>query len=65
MSESLITKQAISNGLKQVMKEKTFDKVRISDITKACGLNAKRFIIIFKINTSYFIGFFVMKLSLY
>ncbi len=43
MSESLITKQAIANGFKTAMKEKTFDKITISDITKNCGLNRQTF----------------------
>ncbi|HAB61398.1 MAG TPA: dihydroxyacetone kinase transcriptional activator DhaS, partial [Lachnospiraceae bacterium] len=43
MSESMITKQAIARGFKQLMKEKTFDKITILDITKTCGLNRQTF----------------------
>lgn len=43
MSESLITKEAIANGLKQVMKGKPFGKVTVTDITTACGLNRQSF----------------------
>ncbi len=43
MSESLITKQAIANGLKKVMKSKSFTKVNVTDITAACGLNRQTF----------------------
>ena len=43
MSESTITKLALTAGLKQVMKEKSFDKVTIADITKACGLGRQSF----------------------
>lgn len=43
MSESFITKQALANGLKTVMQQKSFDKITISDITKSCGLNRQTF----------------------
>lgn len=43
MSESLITKNAISAGLKELMKHKSFDKITIADITKQCGLNRQTF----------------------
>lgn len=43
MSESIITKKAIAEGLKEVLKEKTFDKVSIADITGKCGLNRQTF----------------------
>lgn len=43
MSESLITKQAIATGFKQLMNEKPFDKITILDITKTCGLNRQTF----------------------
>lgn len=43
MSESMITKQAIATGFKQLMKEKPFDKITILDITKTCGLNRQTF----------------------
>ncbi|WP_310605257.1 dihydroxyacetone kinase transcriptional activator DhaS [Anaerosporobacter sp.] len=43
MSESMITKQAIATGFKQLMNEKTFDKITILDITKTCDLNRQTF----------------------
>lgn len=43
MSESMITKQAIATGFKNLMKEKPFDKITILDITKTCGLNRQTF----------------------
>lgn len=43
MPESNITKQAIVAGMKQLMQEKSFDKITISDITKRCGLNRQTF----------------------
>lgn len=43
MSDSLITKQAIANGLKAVMHQKSFEKITIADITKSCGLNRQTF----------------------
>ena len=43
MSDSLITKRAIAEALKQVCKEKPFDKISISDITAVCGLNRQTF----------------------
>lgn len=43
MSESLITKRAIADSLKQLCREKPFDKISISDITAVCGLNRQTF----------------------
>ena len=43
MSESLITKQAIADGFKGLMRVKSFDKITISDISKSCGLNRQTF----------------------
>ncbi len=43
MSESLITKHAIANGLKELTKKKSFEKITILDITKICGLNRQTF----------------------
>lgn len=43
MSDSLITKRAIAEALKQICKEKPFDKISISDITAVCGLNRQTF----------------------
>ncbi len=43
MSDSLITKRAIAEALKQVCRQKPFSKISISDITAACGLNRQTF----------------------
>lgn len=43
MSESLITKKAIASGMKELTKKKSFDKITVSDITEACGLNRQTF----------------------
>ncbi|OJU10527.1 MAG: dihydroxyacetone kinase transcriptional activator DhaS [Clostridiales bacterium 43-6] len=43
MSESLITKKALSSGLKNLMKHTGFDKITIAGITKQCGLNRQTF----------------------
>jgi probable dihydroxyacetone kinase regulator len=43
MSDSLITKKAIAEGMKELTKTKSFDKITVSDITKACGLNRQTF----------------------
>lgn len=43
MSTSAITKGALCNALKEVCDKKPFEKVSISDITNACGLNRQSF----------------------
>lgn len=43
MSDSLITKRAIANALKELCRAKPFDKISIADITTACGLNRQTF----------------------
>jgi len=43
LSESSITKKAIANGLKKLLKIKPFEKITISDITNQCGLNRQTF----------------------
>lgn len=43
MSDSLITKKSIAYALKSLIPTKPFDKISISDITKACGLNRQTF----------------------
>lgn len=43
MSDSLITKKAIAAGIKELTKKKSFDKITVSDITQACGLNRQTF----------------------
>lgn len=43
MKEQTITKQAIIYSFKQLMKEKKFDKISVSDITNVCHLNRQTF----------------------
>ena len=43
MSESLITKKAIVQALKEVCRTKPFDKISVTDITEICGLNRQSF----------------------
>lgn len=43
MSDSLITRKAIANGMKELTKRKSFDKITVSDITAECGLNRQTF----------------------
>lgn len=43
MSDSLITKKAIAEGMKEITKKKSFDKITVSDITQICGLNRQTF----------------------
>lgn len=43
MSDSLITKNAIAQCLKELAAGKAFQKISVGDITEACGLNRKTF----------------------
>lgn len=43
MSDSLITKNAIAAGMKELTKTKSFDKITVSDIAEICGLNRQTF----------------------
>lgn len=43
MSESVITKKAIAQSLIELTKQKSFDKISVADITKACLLNRQTF----------------------
>jgi probable dihydroxyacetone kinase regulator len=43
MSESLITKRAIADSLKELTRSKTFDKISVKDITENCGINRQTF----------------------
>ena len=43
MAESLITKRAIADSLKELTKEKTFDKISVKDISEKCGINRQTF----------------------
>ena len=43
MSDSQITKKAIAEGMKELTKKKSFDKITVTDITQICGLNRQTF----------------------
>ena len=43
MPESLITKKALSDSLKQLTHEKLFDKISVKDITDRCGITRQTF----------------------
>lgn len=43
MSDQNITKKALVDAFKQIMQEKPFDKISVSDITNACHLNRQTF----------------------
>ena len=48
MANFNITKQALSTALKELMEEVPFEKIRIADICKRCGMNRKSFYYHFK-----------------
>ncbi|MBQ1881629.1 MAG: TetR family transcriptional regulator, partial [Lachnospiraceae bacterium] len=39
MSDSSITKKALADALKKLMKKEGFDRVSVSDICNSCGMN--------------------------
>ena len=48
MADSNITKNALAASLKNLMREKPFEKISVSDICEACGMNRKSFYYHFK-----------------
>ncbi|QAT49854.1 dihydroxyacetone kinase transcriptional activator DhaS [Caproiciproducens sp. NJN-50] len=48
MSESLITKKAIAQSVKELMKKEDLRKISVSDIVKKCGVNRQTFYYHFK-----------------
>lgn len=48
MADSNITKQALSNALKELMEEQPFEKISVSDICEKCHMNRKSFYYHFK-----------------
>lgn len=48
MADSNITKNALAASLKNLMKEKPFEKISVSDICESCGMNRKSFYYHFK-----------------
>ena len=62
MADSNITKNALATSLKNLMKEKPFEKISVSDICDACGMNRKSFYYHFKdkydlVNWIFLVGF--------
>ena len=43
MADSQITKKALGDGLKELVRKKGFDKVSVGDITGACGMGRQSF----------------------
>lgn len=43
MADSNITKKAIADSLKKILKEKTFEKISVGEICDDCGLTRKSF----------------------
>lgn len=50
MADSNITKNALAAALEELMGEKPFDKIKISDICDRCGMNRKSFYYHFRDN---------------
>ncbi len=48
MAESIITKNALANSLKELMNEVPFEKIKVEDICSKCGMNRKSFYYHFK-----------------
>ena len=48
MADSNVTKKALASSLKQLMVEKPFEKISVSDICDGCGMNRKSFYYHFK-----------------
>ena len=48
MSDSLITKNAMAESIKELMKKKSLEKITVSDIVQNCGLNRQTFYYHFK-----------------
>jgi AcrR family transcriptional regulator len=48
VADANITKHALASSLKNLMREKSFDKISVSDICDGCGMNRKSFYYHFK-----------------
>ena len=48
MSDSLITKHALSAAMKELMNERPMEKIKIGDIVERCGMNRQSFYYHFK-----------------
>lgn len=43
MADSILTKKALANSLMELMNEKPFEKISVTDICERCGMNRKSF----------------------
>ena len=48
MADSNVTKNALADALKKLMQEQGFEKISVSEICEACGMNRKSFYYHFK-----------------
>lgn len=48
MADSIITKQALSQALKELIRNHEFDKISVGNICEVCGMNRKSFYYHFK-----------------
>ena len=65
MPDANVTKKALADSMKQLMKEKPFDKISVTDICEYCGMNRKSFYYHFKdkydlVNWIYYTEFIMM-----
>ena len=54
-SATLLTKSAMANALKELIREKAYEKISVNDIVMKCGLNRKTFYYHFKDKDDLFV----------
>lgn len=62
MAGSNITKNALAQAMKELMLEKKFEKISVTDICNQCGMNRKSFYYHFRdkydlVNWIFYVGF--------
>lgn len=62
MADSNLTKKALAQAMKKLMREKPFEKISVSDICHECGINRKSFYYHFRdkydlVNWIFYVGF--------
>ena len=62
MSDSNFTKNALAQSMKNLMRVRPFEKISVSDICVACGINRKSFYYHFRdkydlVNCIFYVGF--------
>lgn len=62
MADSNLTKNALAESMKKMMRQKPFEKISVSDICTDCGINRKSFYYHFKdkydlVNWIFYVGF--------